>query len=119
MSWICEIPALPDSFIIEPVSLPTNCFDVVLLVRVLEQFEILHTFLTNAVFSAPILSSVDVVQHMFDSVVAKRLPRVVFEGSVLYVSRIFAHLGSLFLMLPPSPKFLADPPELELLHGNM
>ena len=80
---------------------------------------ILQTFLTNAVFPAPTLSSVDVVQHILDSVVAKRLPRVVFEGSVLYVSRIFAHLGPIFLMLPPSPKFLADPPELDLLHGKI
>ena len=39
----------------------------------------LHTFLEIAVFPELILSSADVVQHILDFVVAKRLPRLVLE----------------------------------------
>ena len=39
------------------------------------------------VFPEPVLSSADVVRHFLDFVVAKRLPSVVLEDSVLYVSR--------------------------------
>ena len=51
----------------------------------IELIEILEAFLDIAVFPEPILSSADVVQHMLDVIVAKRLPRVVIEDSGLYV----------------------------------
>ena len=56
-------------------------------------------------FPEPSLSSADVVQQILDFVVAKRLPRVVLEDSVLYASRKLAHLASVLLMLLPLPKF--------------
>ena len=84
----------------------------------IEQFENLLTFLDIAVFPEPILSSADVVQHILDSVVMKRRPRVVLGDSVLYVSRIIASLASI-LLLPPLPKFLAHAQELDLLPGKI
>ena len=57
------------------------------------------------------LSSADVVQHILDFVVAKRLPRVVLQDSVLHVSRIIAHLASILLMSLVLQKNLADPGE--------
>ena len=76
------------------------------------QFEILQTFLDIVVFPHPILSSAEVVQHILDFVVPKRLPRVVLEDSVLYVSRPIVHLASILLILLPLPIFLSDPQEL-------
>ena len=81
----------------------------------IEQLEILETFLSLAGFPEPILSSADVVQHILDVVVAKRLPRVLLEDSDLYVGRILAHPAHLLLMLLPLPFFLADRRELDVL----
>ena len=64
----------------------------------IEQFEILETFLEIAVFPEPILSNADVVQHILDFVVVKRLPRAVLDDSNLYVSLTIAHLASTLLM---------------------
>ena len=82
MSWIYGTPGLSESFIIEPQMFLFRHFNVVLLERVrllfvevdqpIEQFEILQTFLDVAVLPEPVLSSVDVVQHVLDFVVAKR-----------------------------------------------
>ena len=47
----------------------------------------------------------DVVQHIVDFVVVKHLPRAVPDDSVLYVSRIIAHLDSIPRLLPPLPIF--------------
>ena len=80
----------------------------------MEQFEIIQTFLDIAVFPEPILSNADVVQRIVGFVVAKRLPRVVLEDSVLYAGRIIAHLAS----IPPSPIFLNDPGAIDLLPGK-
>ena len=41
------------------------------------------------------------------------------EDSVLYVSRMIAHLASILLMLLQLPIFLADPQELVLLPGKI
>ena len=120
MSWINEIPVLPGSLIIEPQFFLFHYLDVVLLVGVLplfvevdqflvhqpiEQLEILEIFLSLAGFPEPILSSADVVQHILDVVVAKRLPRVLLEDSDLYVGRKLAHPAHLLLMLLPLPFF--------------
>ena len=70
-------------------------------------------------FPDPILSSADVVQHILDFVVAKLLPRVVLEDSIVYVSRIIAHLASILLLLLASPNCLADLRELSLLTGKI
>ena len=94
-SCISEIPHLPDSLIIGPQILLFHYLDIVLLVSFLplfvevdqflvqqpiEQFEIFHEI---AVLPATILSSADVVQHVLDFSVAKHLPRVVLEDSIL------------------------------------
>ena len=79
-----------------------------------EQLEILQTSLDIAVFSEPLLSSADVVQQNIGSVVAKRLPIVVLENSVLHVSRTLVRLVSILLMSLPLPKCLADLRELDL-----
>ena len=75
----------------------------------------LQTSLDRAVLPGPILSGADVVKHILDFVVAKRLPSVVLEDSVLYASRTLAHLAFILLMSLPLPKFLADLQELDLL----
>ena len=49
--------------------------DQCLVQRLIEQFDILETFLDVVVFPEPILSNADVVQRIHDFVVAKRLPR--------------------------------------------
>ena len=100
MSWIRGIPSLSDSLLIETQSVPCHFCDVVLLVvvlllfvkveqflvqRLIAQLEILQTSIDMFVFPEPVLSSADVVQHILDFVVAKRLPSVVLEDS--YVSR--------------------------------
>ena len=66
----------------------------------------------------PTLSSADVVRHIIDFVVAARLQCVVLEDSVLYGSRMIAHLASILLMLPPLLNVLAESQELELLPGK-
>ena len=81
----------------------------------IEQLKILQTSLDFTVFPEPILSSADVVQHILDFVVAKRLPRVVIEGPVLYVSRELAHPVSMLLVLTPLPNVPADLQGLDLL----
>ena len=73
--------------------------DQFLVQQPIEQFDTFQTFLDKCAFLAPILSNTDVVQHILDFVVVKRLPRVVLEDSVLYVNRIMAHLASILLML--------------------
>ena len=88
MSWIYGTPGLPESFTIEPRIFFFRHFNVVLLERVrllfvevdqpIEQFEILQTFLDVAVLPEPVLSSVDVVQHVPDFVVAKRTSSACF-----------------------------------------
>ena len=124
---VCPIPLTIDTQI-----LLFHC-DVVLLAGVLplfvevdqllvqhpiEQFEILQTSLDILVFPEPILSSADVVQHILDFVVATRLPCVVLEDPILYVSRIIAHLASTLLLLLPLPDSVANPHELDLLLGK-
>ena len=68
-------------------------------------------------FPEPILSSSDVVQHILDLIVAKRLPRVVLEDSVLDVCRLFAHLVSKRLFVTSVTKCLADPQDVDVLPG--
>ena len=48
-----------------------------------------------------------------------RLPRVLLEDSVLYVSHMIAYLASILRMLPPFPDCLSDPQELDLLPGKI
>ena len=57
----------------------------------------LQTPLSDPVFPEPILSSSHVLQHIVDFAVAKRLPSVVCEDSVLYVCRKLARLVSILL----------------------
>ena len=71
--------------------------DQCLVQRLIEQLEIFQTSLDITVFPEPTLSSADVLQHTLDFVVAKRLPSVVLEESLLYVSRFLAHLVSILL----------------------
>ena len=86
----------------EPHILLCHYCDVVLLARVIslivevdqfqfqqpiEQLEILQTCLDIAVFLEAILSGADVVQHIHDFVVARRLSRVALEDSAWYVRR--------------------------------
>ena len=78
--------------------------DQPLVLQPIGQFEILRTSLEIAVFSKPILSCADVVQHTLDCVAAKRLPRAMLEDSSVNVIRPTAHVASL-LMLPPIPYF--------------
>ena len=87
----------------------------------IRQFEILHTIIDIAVFPAPILSSADVVQHLFiDLAVVKHLPRVVLDDSVLLcVSHTITHLASKHLLLLPLPNVLTGPQELDLLPGKI
>ena len=59
-------------------------------------------------FPEPTLSSADVVQRILDVFVMKRFPRVVLEGSVLYLSRKLYHLASVTICL-------VDLQELEFL----
>ena len=56
-------------------------------------------------FPESILSS-DVVQHILDFEVSKRLPRLVLEDEVLHVRRKITLLDSTLLMFLPLPKFL-------------
>ena len=70
-------------------------------------------------FPEPILSSADVVQRIVDFAVAKRLPRVVLDDSVLYGSSIPAQLASILLMLLPLPYFLVNLQELDLRAENI
>ena len=98
--WVTS--SFPDSWTIEPQFLPFHYYDVVLLVIVLplfvevaqflvqqpnKQLEILQAFLDIVEFPEPVLSSADLAQRILDLVVLKRLPRVVLQNSVLYVSR--------------------------------
>ena len=71
--------------------------DQFLVQRLTDQFWILQTSLDIVVFPEPILSSADDVQRILGLVVARRLPRVVLEDTVMYVFRIIAHLASILL----------------------
>ena len=85
MSWIRGIPDLSESLVIDHQFSLCHCCGVVLLVEVLllfvevdqflvqrliEQLEILRTFVDIAVFPEQVLSSADVVQRIVDFVVA-------------------------------------------------
>ena len=98
---------MSDSLILEHQFLLCHNFDVVLLGEVLllfvgviqflvqqpiEQFEIIQESLDIAVFPEPVLSKAHVVQHILGSVLAKRLPHVVLEDSVLNTNRTTAHI---------------------------
>ena len=72
-----------------------------------------------AVFSEPILSSADAVQHILDIVVAQCLPSVVLEDSVLYVNHALVRLVSILLMSLPLSDSLADLQELDLLAAKI
>ena len=130
MSLIRRTPRSSDSFVIvQQILLCQNCVvelivevldlsdevDQYLVQRLIEQLGILQTSLDFAVFPEPILSSADVAQLILDTVVAKRLPTVLLEDSVLYVSRVLVRLVSILLISLPLPKFLADLEELDLL----
>ena len=89
--------------------------DQLLVLQPFGQFEILRTSLEIAVFSEPILSCADIVQHTLDCVAAKRLPRAMLEDSSVNLIQLTAHLASLLMMLPPIPYFLVDLREIDLL----
>ena len=90
--------------------------DQFLVQRLVEQLEIHQTSLGIAVcFLNESYQKTDVVQHILDVIVAKRLPRAVLEDSVLYVRRILARLVSILLMSLPLPVVLADLQEIDLL----
>ena len=118
MSWICGTPGLSESSTTVPQILLCHYCDFVLLgvillfvevdqflvQQLIEHFVILETSLDIDLFPEPILSSADVVQRTLDSVVAKRPPRFVLESSVLYVSRVLAHIASKLQRQRPLPK---------------
>ena len=91
-------------FLVE-VLLPFVEVDQFLVQRLIEQLKVLQTSLDIAVFPEPIVSSADVTQRSLDFVAAERLPSVVHEDSVLYVSHVLARLVSILLKSLPSPKF--------------
>ena len=53
---------------------------------------------SKLLFPAPILSSAEVVQRIFDSVVAKSLPNVVQEDSALHVNHVLVRLVSILIL---------------------
>ena len=66
-----------------------------------------------------ILSCADVFQRILDFFVTERLPSAVHEGSVLGVNHALVRLISILLLSLPSPKFLADLQQLDLLPEKM
>ena len=67
-------------------------------------------------FPEAILSSASVVQRILDFVVALPLPSEVHEDSALHINHELARFASVLLLSLPSPNFLSDLQELDLLH---